>query len=574
MKNVFTFKVAGPAGFGIKSVGMSFSKIATRSGYYLYDYSEYPSLIRGGHNTVQCSISTEPLSFTYQTTDFLIALNQHAIMAHASELASDAGVMYDGDLKLDTTLLPPTVSRFEIPLMRIIRENNGTEVMRNVIAMGASLALLGGSLSHLNELIAEEFGDKKQEIITTNQTLAKVGYDYALDMYGDKVRKILTPLSEIPKQIVVTANDAIALGAIAAGMRFTAIYPMTPTSSILQVLAPLQEKYGFVYKQPEDEISAIGMALGASHAGARAMVATSGGGFCLMTESYGLAGMTETPLVIIEGMRGAPATGLPTWTEQGDLKMILSAHHGDFPRIVLAAGDAQEAFEQTMEAFNLADIYQTPVVVVVDKILCEDNQSFAPFDTSSYVVDRGKYVDHEEVDYQRYTLSPDGISPRSPVGVGNYLNANADEHDANGYSSEDHQNRIEQMNKRMQKLETCRINHMKGPQVFGPADAKVTLVSWGSNKGPILEALKQLPDANYIHMTWMNPFPVDELSSLLTKASYLIDIECNYTAHLRSLIREHTGIRIDDTMLRFDGRPIYPEQIVEKVQSVMSERGL
>jgi 2-oxoglutarate ferredoxin oxidoreductase subunit alpha len=214
------------------------------------------------------------------------------------------------------------------------------------------------------------------------------------------------------------------------------------------------------------------------------------------------------------------------------------------------------------------------VVVVVDKILCEDNQSYEPFDTSSYVVDRGKYVDHEEQDYQRYTLSSDGISPRSPVGVGNYLNANADEHDSNGYSSEDHQNRIEQMNKRMQKLETCRKTHMRGPRVFGPGDAKVTLVSWGSNKGSILEAMKQLPDVNYIHLTWMNPFPADELTELLNKASYLIDIECNYTAHMRSLIREHTGIRIEDTMLRFDGRPIYPEQIVEKVRSVILERGL
>lgn len=566
----FTFKVAGPAGFGIKSIGASFSKIATRSGYFIYDYSEYPSLIRGGHNTVQCTFSTDPVYFTYQTTDFLIALNQNAIKQHSSELTNGAGVLYDGDLHMDLESLPEYVSRFDVPLMRLIKENNGTEVMRNIVALGASVALLGGDLSHLNDLIDEEFGQKKHEIIAINKTLAKVGFDYAIEHYFDKMQKVLTQKETVSKQIVVTANDSVAMGALAAGMTFTAIYPMTPTSNILHILAPLQEKYGFIYKQPEDEISAIGMALGASHAGARAMVATSGGGFCLMAESFGLAGMTETPIVIIEGMRGSPATGLPTWTEQGDLKMILSAHQGDFPRIVLAAGDAKEAFEMTLQAFNLADIYQTPVVVVVDKIICEDNQSFEPFTMENYVVDRGKYIDYEVENYQRYTLAPDGISTRSPVGVGNYLNANADEHDLNGYSSEDHLNRNDQMQKRMQKLETCRQTHMKPPQVFGPIDAKVTLVSWGSNKGPILEAMKVLTDVNYIHLTWMNPFPAEDLAALLAKSSYVIDIECNFTAHMRSIIREQTGIRIDDTFLRYDGRPFYPEQIIEKVKSVLS----
>lgn len=568
----YTFKVAGPAGFGIKAVGTTFSKIATRSGYHVYDYSEYPSLIRGGHNTVQCTFFTEPISFTYQSTDFLIALNQTAITQHASELTQGSGVLFDGGLKLNTSTLPSFVNLIEVPLMQLIKEHNGTEVMRNIVASGAAVAMMGGDLSHLLKMIEEEFGDKKQDVVDVNQALAKAGYDYALTHYADKVVRALEQREVEQAQMVLTANDAIAMGAIAAGLDFAAIYPMTPTSNILHVLAPLQEKYGFVYKQPEDEISAIGMALGAAHAGARSMVATSGGGFCLMSEAYGLSGMTETPVVIIEGMRGAPATGLPTWTEQGDLKMVLSAHQGDFPRIVLAAGDAKEAFEMTMLAFNLADIYQTPVVLIVDKIICEDNQSFPVFSHRDYVLDRGKYIDKKVNDFKRYELSEDGISHRSPVGVGNYFNANADEHNEYGYSDESAENRILQMNKRMKKLETCAANHMTEPQLFGPEDAEVTLVSWGSNKGSILEAMKSLDNVNFLHLTWVNPFPVEAVSRILGKAKYLIDVECNYSAQMASVIAEKTGILIADKMLRYDGRPFYPEQIVEKVTQVLRER--
>ena len=570
MQKVFTFKVAGPAGFGIKSVGASFAKMATRSGYYIYDYSEYPSLIRGGHNTVQCSVSTEPIYFTYQTTDFLIALDQKAIDLHLTEMTPGSGILFDPGLRLVTDNVPKQVALFAVPLMEIITQNSGTEVMRNIVATGAAVALLGMNMMHLMKLIEEEFGTKKADVVALNQKLAQAGYDYALEHYKDSCKQELPQLDKVTEQMVLTANDAVAMGAIAGGLQFAAIYPMTPTSNILHVLAPLQEKYGFVYKQPEDEISAIGMAIGASHAGARSLVATSGGGFCLMTESFGLAGMTETPVVIIEGMRSGPATGLPTWTEQGDLKMILSAHQSDFARIVLAAGDGQEAFNLTMMAFNLADIYQTPVVVVVDKIICEDSQSFVPFTYKNYVVDRGKYTDSKTDNYRRYADSDDGISLRSPVGVGNHFLANADEHDAIGYSNEDGVNRQTQMDKRMRKLLTCQANHMQPATLIGPADAPITLVSWGSNKGSILEAMKVLPEVNYLHLTWMNPFPTESVKAYLEQAKYLIDIECNYSAQMRSLIVEHTGITIADTMLRYDGRPIFPEQIVAKVKSVLA----
>lgn len=564
---MFTFKMGGPAGFGIKSVGLTFSKIATRSGYWTYDYSEYPSLIRGGHNVVQVTIGDEPVHFTTKHTNFLIALNQETVDLHKHEFVAGSGVLFDGMSGIKPDSLE-NVDRFDVPLVQLARDAGGSDVMRNTVAMGASLAMLGGDMEIFKQLIAEEFGDKKQDIIEANHKAAQAGYDYAKEHYGDKIKQILPKKEVIEEKVVFTANEAAAMGAIAAGMGFAAIYPMTPTSNILHTLAPQQEKYGFVYKQPEDEISAIVMALGAANTGVRSMVATSGGGFALMSEAYGMAGITETPIVIFEGMRGGPATGLPTWTEQGDLRFVLHAHQSDFPRIVLAAGDTQETFELTLKAFNLAEKYQTPVLILLDKIICEDNQSYKPFDYSGYSVNRGKYVHDFDSNFKRYSLSDDGISPRSRLGSGNYFITNADEHDEYGFANEESDNRNEQMRKRMKKLATCATEDMEAPVLYGPDDADITLVSWGSNKGAILEALKDLPNTNYLHITWMNPFPAEAVRERLSKAKYLINIEQNYTAQMGGLIREKTGIEILDNLLRYDGRPIYPEEIIEKVKSV------
>lgn len=622
MQSLFSFKIGGPAGYGIMSAGLTFSKIATRSGYHIYDYTEYPSIIRGGHNVMQTVVGEGPVFSPVQHTDFLVALNQESIQLHQHELAQDAGILYDSERDFDTSSLlelpnASSLNLFAIPLVKIAKDLGGIEVMRNTVAMGATMALLGGELQLLKDLIAEEFADKKPEITELNHRACQAGYDYAMTNFKDKVKGILKNKHTPPQQaddpsqegvapdnktskletenskLVVTANEAVALGAIAAGLHFAAIYPMTPTSNILHALAPHQEKFGFVYKQPEDEISGINMAIGAAFAGARAMVATSGGGFCLMTEGYGLAGITETPLVIIEGMRGSPATGLPTWTEQGDLRFILHAHQGDFPRIILAPGDAAEAFHLTMRAFNLAEKYQTPVVVLVDKMLCESHQSFSFFNYDKYQIDRGKLTFEQVEDYQRYAPSDDGISMRSVPGVGNHFVANSDEHNTNGYSEESSGNRLQQMKKRMQKLQTCTDQDMeKTPILHGPADADITIVSWGSNKGAILQAMKWLnegsptpgvenletpgingsqtstPTVNFIQLQWINPFPIESVREKLTKAKYLINIECNYSGLMAGLIKQHTGIDIPDKMLKYDGRPIYPEEIIAKIMSV------
>jgi 2-oxoglutarate ferredoxin oxidoreductase subunit alpha len=442
--------------------------------------------------------------------------------------------------------------------------------MRNTVAMGAVAAILGADLEILHELIREEFADKKPEITRENIATANAGFNYITKSDRARVTNTLARRPVDHRPMVVNGNEAIALGAIAAGLQFAAIYPMTPTSNILHILAPLQEHYHFIYEQPEDEIAAINMAIGASFAGARSMVATAGGGFCLMTEGYGLAGMTETPLVIIEGMRGGPATGLPTWTEQGDLQFVLHAHQGDFPRIVLAAADQTDAYSLTVKAFYLADKYQTAVVVMVDKYICESSASVPPFTFDEAYLDRGHIIRKKQSNYARYALSANGISPRALPGTGTYVIANSDEHNPAGYSEESSDNRIAQMDKRATKLATAAAEDMEAPVLYGPKKASLTLVSWGSTRGPILEALKQIPDVNYLHVTWMNPFPSAAVAQILRQAKQIMSIECNSTGEFTALIREKTGIQIEDTFLKYDGRPFYPEEIVEKIKNAMN----
>ena len=565
----FCFKIGGEAGFGIMSAGVTFSKIASRSGYYIFDYAEYPSIIRGGHNVMQTSISSEPIRSQLRHTDLLVALNQETIDLHKDELLENSGIIFDNEKDMKLEGIPKGVSEFGIPINKIARDIGGSEIMRNTAALGAVMAVLGGKIGHLKDLITEEFSNKKPEIIEKNHLVCQAGYDYALEHYKDKVKNVLKQKPKLPSQIVISGSEAVALGALTAGLQFVAIYPMTPISGILHALALYQEEYKFIYKQPEDEICAVNMAIGASFAGARAMTATSGGGFCLMAEGYGLAGISETPIVIIEGMRGGPATGLPTWTEQGDLRFVLHAHQSEFPRIVLAAGDIEEAYHFTAKAFNLADKYQTPVVVLTDKQINESHMGVKAFNTSDYNIDRGKMFLTKDENYKRYELTSDGISPRSIPGVGNHFVANSDEHTEIGYSDEEAKNRLEQMNKRMSKLDTCAKMDMEKPVLYGPNKADITIVSWGSNKGAILDAIKEFNNVNFLHITWMNPFPSEVVGNILSSAKFVLNIECNYTGQMASLIKEKTGYEVNESFLKIDGRPIYAEEIVEKIRKLL-----
>jgi 2-oxoglutarate ferredoxin oxidoreductase subunit alpha len=571
-QKILRLKIAGQAGQGVKSAGLMFARFASRSGYNIFNYIEYPSIIRGGHNVMQISISEKEVQGPSNTTDLLIALNQDSLDMHVDEFVKGSCVIFDSGAKLDTSPVEGKAELVGVPLGELARESGGKDLLINTVALGAAATILGGDLKVLKGLVDDEYGDKGEEVINSNIKAIESGGKYVTDNYKDLVKDALnfdSSKGTALKKMVLNGDEAAALGAIAAGVQFASIYPMSPISNVLHTLAAHQEEFDYVYKQPEDEIAAINMAIGASFAGARSMTATSGGGFALMGEGFGLAGMVETPVVIVEGQRGSPGTGIPTWSEQGDLRMVMHSHQGDFPRIILAPGDAIETFYMTMEAFYIADKYQTPVVVLIDKNICDNDQSTPIFDVSAYRVDRGKFTMEKVYDYKIYELTDDGISLRSIPGSGNFFIANSDEHDAIGYSSEEIKNRNDQMNKRMKKLETCALQDMPEPMLYGPEDADLTIVSWGSSKGSILDVIKNYDNVNFLQVTWMNPFPTEAVTKILEKAKKVLHVEANYTGQLAGIIREKTGIEIENKFLKFDGRPFYVEEIEEKIKSML-----
>ena len=454
--------------------------------------------------------------------------------------------------------------------------------MTNNVAMGAVACLLGADFQILASVIRDVFGNSKPELVNLNLRASRAGFDYLKKNFPAYRGRASASLKrrKADRQLLLTGNDAIGLGAVAAGCQFFAAYPMTPINSMIGYFAARAKELGMVYYQPEDEIAGINAAIGASHGGARSMVATSGGGFSLMVEGFGLAGMTETPLVIIEGQRPGPSTGLPTWTSQSDLRFVLHASQDDFPRIVLAPGDTQEAFWLTLEAFNLADRYQTPVVLLVDKYLCESHQSIKVFDETKIKIDRGLLMSiaEQQRDYQRYQISDSGLSPRPIAGrSGMTFAANSDEHDEFGFSEESAENRGAMMAKRMRKLETL-AREIPEPRVYlseakPRSKTEVILVGWGSTKGSILEAQKLLDQEGvsigFLHLNYLNPLPTDSISRLFASARKTLIVEQNYTAQLAGLLREKTGIEIENKLLKYDGRPIFPEEIAERVKQMI-----
>jgi 2-oxoglutarate ferredoxin oxidoreductase subunit alpha len=568
MKLVYSVKIAGEAGQGIKSSGLNLSQYLNNLGFFIYNYLEYPSLIRGGHNVSQVIFSENPVRSPRKTINALIALDQPSLNLHVSELSEKGLAIFDSESNLN---LPtnPNVSFVGVPLKKLGRESGAGDIAQNTVAQGALVYLLGGDIESFDKLIETQFA-KKPEFITTNQKAFESGFNFASQNFASLKQSVIRKLTSDISHVVLDGNETMAQGAIDGGLNFSAIYPMSPISNMLTNLAKDKEKYSYILKQAEDEISAINMCIGASYAGARSLTATSGGGFALMSEALGLSAMTETPLVIVEGMRGAPATGLPTWSEQGDLRFVLHAHQGDIPRIVLTPADAEEAYYATRSALNLAAKYQCPVIVVVDKNICDHSQTLSPFKTDDFKIDNGQVVNQIEEGYERYKLTPNGISPRSFAGSGNFFVTNSDEHDSLGFSSEEIKDRNEQQNKRLQKIYSYEEQDFSKPILHGPVDAELTIVGWGSTKGPILDALENFPNVNFLQITQVAPFPAKEVTAILSKAKHIINIENNSTAQMAGLIREKTGLNITDMYLKNDGRPFFPEDIIAKIQSVIA----
>lgn len=578
-------KIGGEAGFGIAVSGMMLTKMLTRGGMSVVDYTEYPSLVRGGHNVFLLRVDEEQAYAPLSTLNILVALNKASVILHEDELTEDGAIIYDSDeVELDPQkdLKRPSLKLYGVPLEDLAVEYGGEKFMRNTVALGAFCALTGYPFAILAEVIRDVFSGKgKDTVVASNVAAAKAGYDYIKDNFEEQFTYLLKPKPEAGQQIALTGAEAVSLGAIAAGCKFYAAYPMTPSTGILHYLAANQAKTGMVVRHAEDEIAAINLTIGASFAGTRAMTGTAGGGFSLMVEALGLAAITETPLVIVEAQRPGPATGLPTWTDQADLRFVMHAAQGEFPRIILAPGDVDECFNLTFEAFNLAERYQLPVFVLTDKYLQESHFTTQPFSTDGLVIDRGKlasdaYLKELKRRFKRYEVTEDGVSPRSIPGQENGIfMANSDEHDEFGYTSEDAKMRVAQMDKRFSKLAGIRRD-VPAAKLHGPATADITIIGWGSTKGSILEAIKHLKHegvtANYYQLVTMLPFPDKAVASVIQNATKTLLVEANMTGQLAGLIREHTGEQLPNQLRKYDGRPIYPEEIYHKTKEVLGVR--
>ena len=580
--NRLSVKIGGEAGMGIATSGLLLTKTLVRGGLHAMDYTEYPSLIRGGHNSFLLRVDAEPVTALLSSVNVLIALNKATIFLHERELTEDGAILYDADeieLQPERDLKRPELRTYPVPLERLAVQAAGNKLMRNTVALGAFLAITDFPCELLESVITDVFGGKgKTAAIAKNVAAARAGYAYVLDNFKDDFAYQLKPRKQTRPQITVNGAEAVGLGAIAAGCQVYSAYPMTPSSPVLHYLASKEGETGMVVRQPEDEISAINVAIGASYTGARAMTGTAGGGFSLMVESVGLAAITETPLVVLEAMRPGPATGLPTWTDQGDLRFIMHAAQGEFPRVILAPGDVDESFRLTFDAFNLADRYQLPVFVLTDKYLNESHFATAPFETKGLKIDRGKVVSEAQLKrlkrrFKRYELSPDGVSPRSlPGQEGGIFMANSDEHDGFGYTSEDAAVRTANVDKRFAKLRGL-VGEVPPAKLHGPKTADLTIVGWGSTKGAILTALKHLKEegvtANFLQVVTILPFPEKAVATALGAARRTLLVEGNRTAQLGGVIREYTGIALPNHLLKYDGRPIYPEEVVQRAQEVL-----
>lgn len=572
------WRVGGEAGAGIKVTGAIFAMACSRSGMFLTEYTEYPSLIRGGHNMVHIRAGTQKIYAHEDIVDILVALNRETIDLHRSKVRETGSVVFDPDqVTVHSEELPfPTIQLVPVPLMKLAKEC-GTPVMKNMVATGASYALLGCDIAPLTDAIQDTFKRKGAEVVQQNIDAATKGFEFVKKNARVPEQCVLDLAHHFDPQLVVTGNEAIATGAIAGGCKFYAAYPMTPSTSILHFFAAHDEKFGIVVKHAEDEISVINMALGASYAGVRVMIATSGGGFALMNEGVSLAGMIEAPVVIVVAMRPGPATGLPTWTAQGDLNWVIHSGHGEFPKIVIAPGDPNEAFEATWHAHNLAERFQVPVIVLTDKYLSESRFSCDPFSWKEVVIDRGALLKESDLAkksaYLRYELTDDGVSPRALPGMagGEHL-ANSDEHDPYGFASETSDNRNIQNDRRRRKMDAIQ-KHIQLPKLYGPKIAEVTVVVWGSQKLPALQAQLELEregiPINVIHVQYMWPFPGAVLHDMLQSARRLLLVENNATGQLSHLINTFAHIDVPNKLLKDDGRPLFPSEIIARVKELL-----
>ena len=578
--NALSVVVGGEAGAGITRSGFLFAKACLRGGLHVFATNDYQSLIRGGHNFYVVRVDAEEVYSQADIVDLLIALNKETVLLHKDEIVKGGGIIYDGEqIELsDEELDRSDLKLYSVPLRKFVKELEEEMIVRNTVALGAVVALLDYDLKILNEVLNDTF---KPEVAQSNVKAAKKGYDYAKDQYlGDFGYKLEKKDKAGKGRMFLTGNEAVGIGAIRAGCKFYAAYPMTPATPLLHFMAPLDRKYDMIVMQAKSEIEAINMVAGASFAGARAMTATSGGGFCLMSEGLGMIGMTETPVVMMLAQRPAPSTGLPTYSGQGDLRFAIHASQGEFPRVIIAPGNVEECFYRTIEAFNLADKFQIPVILITDKYLGESHGEAEAFDQNRVSIDRGLLLTDDEYtreeEYLRHKFTENGVSPRAMLGMkGAIVRTNANEHNERGYTTEDPDLTTKMMDKRLKKLDILirELENYETTKFYGAEKADATIIGWGSTQGPIREAMKLLSreglSVNYLQIVYLVPFPVASVKRTMESAKKTIVVENNKTSQLSSLIREHLLTPVDYKILKYDGRPFNPGELAEKIKEVL-----
>ncbi len=574
-------RAGGAAGDGIASLGETLARSFSRMGLQVFGLNAYQSVIRGGHVWFQARASPERVYSQGDGIDVLYALDRQTMEIHLPLLGRGGTLVYDPEkFKVAETELPLGTRALPVPTLEIARKFTTQSILQNAAGVGATAFVAGIPLEILQKVLADSFGRKKSEIVDWNLGASAEGYRFASEHTG--VNDHALAAGSEPK-LLMTGNQAIALGAAAAGCKFLAQYPMTPASTIMHWMAAHSRDLGIVVKQAEDELAAINMAIGASFGGVRAMTATSGGGFSLMVEALGMAGMVEVPLVVVESQRSGPSTGLPTKTEQGDLNLMIGAGQGEFPRAILAPSHPVEAYAAAIKAFELAEDWQTPILLASDFHLSEN---FA-------TVDRAELPGNPAVpslfqvepngggEYKRYAYTESGVSPRAiPGQPGLQHIAGSDEHDEKGHLISDVKSgvpvwvaeRTKMMNKRMKKLEGL-ARESDPPKIEGPSTADLTFVAWGSTVGAIRDAMtllsRQGRATNLLYFPTVYPLHAEATARAIKEARRTLLVEANFSGQLGHLIRGETGIALPNRLLKYDGEPFYPMEILGRALEVM-----
>ncbi|MEJ2672842.1 MAG: 2-oxoacid:acceptor oxidoreductase subunit alpha [Deltaproteobacteria bacterium] len=553
--------IGGAAGQGVHTITALVAKLMVRQGCQVLYVQDYQSRIRGGHLFNRLRISDAPLAASREGIDLLVALNQETVPRHQEELSPEGLIVYDASAVTD---LPQGTETLALNADEILPDKKAAEVAINAGVSGALLGLLQLPLAPFLSLLQETFRSKGDEVVGWNRQAATQGHQKGTARgYQHSLAAIQAPGQP---RLLLNGHEAIAVGALAAGLQFVSGYPMTPWSSVLNALGSRAEKWGVVVEQAEDEIAAINMAIGASYTGVRAMTGSSGGGFALMVEALGLASCSETPLVIVEAQRPGPSTGLPTRTSQDDLAFLLSAGQGDSPRVVLAPGSAPQGFALMAKAFNLADRYQVPVIVITDQYFGDTTVTCEARDFPAEVtIDRALAAGEAPGPYERYAYTDSGVSPRRRPGFGPVVVADSDEHTPDGHLTEDLAVRIKMHDKRLRKLQGL-AQELQGITTAGPEDAPLTLACWGSSAGPVAEAVARLntekTPARMVHLSELWPFPAAAVNQALGHPKKLVMVEMNATGQCNRLLRQETGRTADHLVLKYDGAPFTPEYIL------------